>query len=148
EADLDLEIAGSVARKATILYVYSPDVMTSVQYAIDQNLAPVISTSYGDCEAAYPLNQVTQLENMAKQANAQGITWFGASGDAGATDCSGDGVPSLSGTVSVDLPAGLPEVTGVGGTEFNEGAGNYWNATNSSTNSSALSYIPEIAWND
>ena len=28
--------------------------MTSVQYAIDQNLAPVISVSYGSCEPENP----------------------------------------------------------------------------------------------
>jgi len=148
EAELDLEMAGAVARNATILYVYSSDVMTSAQYAIDQNLAPVLSTSYGDCEAAYAPAQVAQLRAMAQKANAEGITWLGASGDSGATDCAGDGIPSLNGTPSVDLPAGLPEVTGVGGTEFTDGSGNYWSATNGSTNASALSYIPEMGWND
>src|SRR5207248_2864908 len=47
EADLDLEWAGATAPQATLLYVYSQDVMDAVQYAIDQNLAPVISVSYG-----------------------------------------------------------------------------------------------------
>ena len=87
------------------------------------------------------------METWAKQANAQGITWFGASGDAGATDCNGDGA-GLDNVVAVDIPAALPEVTGVGGTEFNESGGNYWSPTNSSTLASALSYIPEMAWND
>ena len=47
ESDLDLEWSGAVARNATIIFVYPRDVMTSVQYAIDQNLAPVVSVSYG-----------------------------------------------------------------------------------------------------
>src|SRR5262249_10164606 len=51
EADLDLEWTGAVARNAAITYVYSNDVMTSVQYAIDQKVAPVLSMSYGLCEA-------------------------------------------------------------------------------------------------
>ena len=38
-------------------------------------------------------------------------------------------------------------MTGVGGTEFNEGAGVYW-GTNGTHLGSALSYIPEIGWND
>ena len=46
------------------------------------------------------------------------------------------------------LPASLPSFTGVGGTEFAEGAGTYWSATNGPTLGSALSYIPETAWND
>ena len=40
EADLDLEWAGATAPQATILYVYSADVMDAVQYVIDQNLPP------------------------------------------------------------------------------------------------------------
>jgi subtilase family serine protease len=39
----------------------------------------------------------------------------------------------------------MPEVTAVGGTEFNEGNGSYWN---DATPALALSYIPEIVWND
>ena len=148
EADLDVEMAGAVARNATIVYVYSSDVMTSAQYAIDQNLAPVLSISYGDCETAYAPSDVAQLQAMAQRASAQGITWFAASGDSGATDCVGGGFPGADSIASVDLPAGVPGVTGVGGTELNEGAGNYWSSTNTATNASALSYIPEIAWND
>jgi subtilase family serine protease len=45
----------------------------------------------------------------------------------------------------VNLPASVPEVTGVGGSEFVEGSGNYWSSTNDGT--SARSYIPERAWN-
>jgi subtilase family serine protease len=42
----------------------------------------------------------------------------------------------------------MPEVTGVGGTTFNESSGAYWNPTNDASHTSALSYIPEVAWND
>ncbi|HEV2689955.1 MAG TPA: hypothetical protein VGV35_15455, partial [Bryobacteraceae bacterium] len=45
-------------------------------------------------------------------------------------------------------PASIPEVTGVGGTEFQEGSGKYWNAVNDTDRASVLSYIPEVAWND
>src|SRR6185437_8444216 len=37
----------------------------------------------------------------------------------------------------------------VGGTEFNEGTGSFWAAVNDpTTQGSALSYIPEVAWNE
>lgn len=143
EADLDLEWSGAVARNATILFVYSYDVMDAVQYAVDQNLAPVISTSYGLCEQEMGSEAFT-LRLWAQQANAQGITWFAASGDAGGADCDDTSHTGLA----VDVPASIPEVTGVGGTEFAEGSAKYWNATNSSTGASAISYIPEIVWND
>jgi uncharacterized protein (TIGR03437 family) len=144
EAHLDVEWSGAVAKNATILYVYSSDVFDAVQYAIDSNLAPVISTSYGACEGDMTRGDAAVLRGWAQQGNAQGITWFAASGDSGAADCAYLGQTGLS----VDVPASIPEVTAVGGTEFQEGGGTYWNATNGAGLGSVTSYIPEIAWND
>jgi len=144
EADLDLEWSGAVARNATILYVYAYDVMTAVQYAIDQNLAPVLSLSYGSCEPETAASDAAAMQSWAQQGNAQGITWFSASGDSGGADCDDSRNPGLA----VDLPGSIPEVTSVGGTEFSEGSGQYWNATTDANGASVLSYIPEIAWND
>jgi uncharacterized protein (TIGR03437 family) len=148
ESDLDLELSGAIATNAEIIFVYSTDVETSVQYAIDQNLAPIVSMSYGDCELAYTQSEADSMQALAQQANAQGMTWFAASGDNGVTDCYGDGFPGANTDKSVDMPGSIPEVTGVGGTEFNEGTGTYWSATNSANGESALGYIPEVAWND
>ena len=50
ESDLDLEWAGSIAPDVQVLFVTSTDVITSAMYAIDQDLAPVITFSYGECE--------------------------------------------------------------------------------------------------
>ncbi len=145
EADLDLEWAGAAAPGAQLNYVYSTDVVTSVQYAVTQNLAPVISFSYGGCETA---SDAAALEPIAQQANAEGITWLASSGDSGAAGCESETATVAVNGPSVSLPASLPEVTAVGGTRFNEGSGTYWSKTNGSTDSSALSYIPEMAWND
>jgi uncharacterized protein (TIGR03437 family) len=144
ESDLDLEWSGAVARNATIIFVYATDVMTSVQYAIDQKLAPVVSVSYGNCEPESARSDIASFQQWAQQANAQGITWLAASGDNGAADCGDSQNPGLS----VDLPGSIPEVTSVGGTEFVEGTGTYWSATNNANGASALSYIPETTWND
>jgi uncharacterized protein (TIGR03437 family) len=144
ESDLDLEWSGAVARDATIIFVYSSDVMTSVEYAIDQKLAPVVSISYGDCEQETAGSESNAFVEWAEQANAQGMTWFAASGDNGAADCNDSQNPGLA----VDLPGSVPEVTSVGGTEFVEGTGTYWNATNNANGASVLSYIPETTWND
>ncbi len=148
EANLDMQLAGAVARNATIYYVYSSDVVVSAQYAIDQNLAPVLSMSYGLCEAFTSLAEARYEQNLARQGNAQGITWVNASGDSGGADCVGSSGNNRGYGLQVDVPAAIPEVTGVGGTTFSEGSGNYWASTNSGTQSSALSYIPEVAWND
>jgi hypothetical protein len=149
EASLDLEWSGAAAPNATILYVYSTDVFGSLQYAIGQNLAPVMSISYGACEQVGTPSEITILVSLTEQANAQGITIVADSGDGGAADCdwhSGT-IPAERG-LTVELPASLPYVTGVGGTEFDEGNGAYWSATNNTKGGSALSYIPEDGWHD
>jgi uncharacterized protein (TIGR03437 family) len=144
ESDLDLEWSGAVAQNATIIFVYASDVMTSVQYAIDQKLAPVVSVSYGSCELETPPSEYQAFVQWAQQANAQGMTWFAAAGDDGAADCDDSQNPGLA----VDLPGSVPGVTSVGGTEFAEGTGTYWSLNNNANGASALSYIPEMTWND
>ena len=146
ESNLDLQWSGAVARNATILYVYAASVMDAVQYAIDQNLAPVITVSYGLCEQQTSAADMRAFQTWAQQANAQGITWVNSAGDSGGADCwSGK---TGSGGFAVDAPASVPEVTAIGGTTLTDGTGSYWVATNNATGASALSYIPETAWND
>ncbi len=147
EANLDIQWAGAVARNATIVYVYAGDVETAIEWAIDQNLAPVISASYGICES-YDLVDLPATQAMAQQANAQGQTWVNSSGDAGATDCDPGFVSTVAQAgLAVDSPSDIPEVTGVGGSQFNDAGGNYWAASNHTNSASALSYIPEVVWN-
>lgn len=150
EASLDLEWSGAVARNATILYVYSTDVAgTSLPYAIDNDVAPVLSMSYGDCEKDFSTAQIQFLTSLLTQANVQGQTMVSPAGDLGAADCD-TGTPATQG-LAVDVPASLPYATGVGGTEFNEASSPstaYWSSANDASNGSALSYIPEVVWND
>jgi uncharacterized protein (TIGR03437 family) len=148
EADLDLEWSGATAPDAKIIYVYAEDVMDAVSYAIDQNLAPVISLSYGVCELQTSRSSALQLQGWARQANAQGITWVSASGDSGGADCASSTGNGGGLGLAVDLPASIPEVTGTGGTQFVEGSGQYWNASSAANGSSVLSYIPETVWNE
>ncbi len=152
EAYLDVEWAGAVARNATIYYVYSQDVLDAMVYVIEQNLAPVISISYGLCEGGtdgFTQSDANILSSIAQQANANGITIVGPSGDSGAADCDYNEIVSSRG-LAVDLPAALPYVTAVGGTRFNEGSNpnSYWNLTNDANGASATMYIPETTWND
>lgn len=147
EADLDLEWSGAVARGATILFVYSSDVFNSLSDAIDNNYAPVISMSYGLCEPS-DLVDLPTFQQLAQQANSQGITWLVAAGDAGAADCE-DQSPAVAQTgLAIDSPGAIPEVTAMGGTEFMDTSGAYWGSTNTANSASALQYIPERAWND
>ncbi len=147
EADLDVEWSGAVATGATIIYVNSTDVFTSLTYAIDNNLAPVVSDSYGSCEAQTGQAGINSFNTIFQQANAQGQTVVAPAGDTGAADCdSGTGVAHLG--LAVDYPGSSPNVTSAGGTAFNEGTGTYWNTTNDAMSGSAIGYIPEMVWND
>src|SRR5262249_44015983 len=140
EANLDLEWAGAVAPRATIYYVYGPDPLIAWLAAIDVNAAPAISISFGNCEVEFPS---LFFRTVAQQGNAQGITSLTASGDAGAAGCDRqDAEVFATRGLAATFPGNLPEVTGVGGTQFNDASGNYWAATNTAAFGSALSYIP------
>jgi hypothetical protein len=156
EASLDVEWSGAVAKNATIVFVNGGNegVFNAFQYAIDNKTAPVISISYGDCEANWGNSNLDALGQLGAQANSQGQTIVAAAGDSGAADCDSSETSTITIAthgLAVDAPASLPYVTGMGGSEFNEGSGNYWQAATSAGGdilSSALSYIPEMVWND
>jgi len=152
EAQLDVEWSGAAAPAANILYVNSKDVInTSLANAIEDNLAPIVSISYGLCESAAGLAGLDSFNQLFQQANAQGITIVGPSGDSGATDCDYQSATASQG-FAVDFPASSPFVTAAGGTMFNEGnatgATPYWSASNGTNSGSAISYIPETVWNE
>ena len=165
ESSLDLEWAEGVAKGATEVFVYvgnnnSFSVFDAFMYAIDQNLAPVISMSYGNCEQNLPSAFLTLIQNETQKANLQGQTIAAASGDFGAADCDSSPTLPAQGGLGVDIPGALPYVTSVGGTTFTADADvtvsgscapatSYWAAScTANSGSSALQYIPEGAWND
>ena len=171
EADLDIEWSGAVARNAKIIYVNAPgtsagDGVTAAWYwAVDQNLAPVISLSYGICEFFDNNVLISQGLTGAGQsgpdelelikANSEGITFFNSSGDSGAAECDTPTNTSTGnlavGGLAVSYPASSPEVTGVGGTALSYPTGydsTYWGTTNGTDGGSALAYAPETSWND
>jgi len=162
EANLDIEWSGAIAPKAQVLFVYSDNALfTSLPYVVNNDLAPVISISYGNCEPAFDASSITVLTQTLAQANAQGQTITAASGDSGAADCDDPTGGAASKGLAVDVPASTVYVTGMGGSEFNgDGPGTvsngvasdtqYWKGSSSETDTSAtaLSYIPEVTWND
>lgn len=151
ESDLDLEWSGAVARNANVIFVTSNDVFSSATYAIDNDLAPVISMSYGGCEAANG-GFIAANEPSMQKANAEGITFLASSGDSGPANCDDPNETSASQGLAVSYPASSPEVTGIGGTEFSgdlpPNTGLYWNTSNGVNGGSAIMYIPETSWND
>jgi large repetitive protein len=157
EALLDVEWAGAVAPGATINLVVagSTDTTSGVDlaatYAIDNEIAPIVTYTYGSCEKNLGSSGNAFYNALWEQAAAEGITVVVASGDHGAAGCDA----ATSGTVAVNGlavngAASTPYNVAVGGTEFNDGAqpSTYWSATNSSDYSSAIGYIPEATWNE
>jgi pseudomonalisin len=157
EADLDVEWSGAVAPNATIKFVVSKStnssdgVDLSAQYIVNHNLAPVMSTSFGLCEAALGSSGNSFLNSLWQQAAAEGITVFVSSGDSGAAGCDSASASSATHGRAVNGLCSTPYSVCVGGTEFNDNStpSLYWSSSNSSgTQASALSYIPEVVWNE
>ena len=138
-----------MARNAKIIYVYAASAFTAAAYAVDQNLAPVLAMSFGNCE----LYLSPIFRGVAQQANARGTHHvsrrLGRFRRNRAPTCDlTSPTPQASKGASVAFPASLPEVTAIGGTSFDEGPGRYWNASNNANGASATGYIPETVWND
>jgi len=156
EADLDVEWSGAVAKNATIKFVVSKStnssdgVDLSAQYIVNRNLAPVMSTSFGLCEAALGSSGNSFLNSLWQQAAAEGITVFVSSGDSGAAGCDSASASTATHGRAVNGLCSTPYSVCVGGTEFNDLSNPtlYWSPSNTSgTQESALSYIPEVVWN-
>jgi hypothetical protein len=157
EADLDVEWSGAIAPKATIKFVVSAStnatdgVDLSALYIVDNNLAPVLSASFGQCEQTLGGTENTFFNNLWEQAAAQGITAVISSGDNGPAGCDSDSqtTPASQG-LAVSGLASTPFNIAVGGTQFNENGADstYWSSTNASDQSSVLGYIPETVWNE
>jgi pro-kumamolisin-like protein/Big-like domain-containing protein len=158
EADLDVEWSGAVAKGASVDFVVSESTETtagvnlSALYIVDNDLAPVMSESYGSCELFLGTAGNQFFSALWQQAAAEGITVMISSGDGGSAGCDNFDVegPATRG-LQVSGFASTPYNVAVGGTDFNDltNASIYWSTTNdSTTHASALSYIPETTWDD
>jgi hypothetical protein len=155
EADIDTQWSSAVAKGATIDFVISQTtevtlgVDLSAEYIVDNNLAPVMSESYGICELFIGTTGNTYYNLLWQQASAQGITVFISAGDSGSAVCDDGNVEAQFG-LAVSGFASTPFNVSVGGTDFNDlqTTASFWNLTNSANQANAKSYIPEMTWND
>jgi pseudomonalisin len=156
ESTLDVEWSGATAPNATIKFVVAASTSTSdgvdlsAQYIVNHNTAPIMSTSYGSCEAYMGSSEMAFYNSLWQQAASEGISSFVSSGDSGAAGCN-SGSSSSGSQAAVNGLCSSQYSTCVGGTEFNEnagGSGSYWSASNGNGGGSALSYIPEKVWNE
>lgn len=159
EATLDVTRSNSVAPAATIKLVISAKATTvdgtvvAAEYVVDTNPTPaqVMSLSFGDCEQNGGAGVVSFYDNIFAQAVAEGISVLVSSGDSGAAGCDkAFEAPPASQSASINQICSSSFVTCVGGTQFADTANPsaYWTTTNSTSRESAISYLPEGAWNE
>ncbi len=127
EAALDIEMVAGLAPSSSVTVYSGPNdsgvgPIDTYSAMVNIDPAPVISTSWGQCEGPggiSPGEQATET-TLFQQATAQGQTIFAASGDSGSSDCYNlmANPPDTNTGLYVDDPADQPDVTGVGGTSL------------------------------
>src|SRR5690348_9720166 len=159
EAILDAEWASASAPGAALVMASCADTTTTfggliaLENLINSNNPPppIMSISYGQCEAENGATANAAYNDAYQQAVAEGVSIFVAAGDSGAAGCD-NSVSEATHGIGANAFASTPYNVAVGGTDFSDtysGTNNlYWNSTNTSAFASALSYIPEIPWND
>jgi hypothetical protein len=161
EAYLDTEISGGLAPGATIHLYISSDLNSAIEKAISDNTVDIFSLSFGECELGLSTSDNAQINGWWEQAASQGIAVTVSTGDSGSAGCDDPNSVTVATTgLQVSGFASTPYNIAVGGTDYypllNSFSTYVTPATSksSTTGSSstyyrtALSYIPESAWND
>ena len=122
EVELDIEVIAAMAPKASQIVYEGPNTTQGINDTynkiVTDNQAQVVTISWGECESHSGDAELQTLDNIFKQAAAQGMTVFAAAGDSGAYDCNDS-------NLAVDSPADDPYVTGVGGTNLHMSGSGY-----------------------
>ncbi|MGA2370138.1 MAG: protease pro-enzyme activation domain-containing protein [Candidatus Korobacteraceae bacterium] len=158
EAALDVEWSSAAAPNAAIQLASCVDTATNfggfiaLEGLLNETTPPdLVSISYGESEVydGQAFNQY--IEGLYQQAVSQGVSVFVSSGDENAASSDAGGYAAFHG-IAVSGWTSTPYNVSVGGTDYgdtylNENSA-YWSSTNNQYYGSALSYIPEIPWND
>jgi len=119
EETLDVEAVHAMAPGAKVVYVGGSDCVTGLDEAwaetIDNHVADIVTNSWGNATDDIDLLGADVVEfyrQFSLEAALTGITVDFSSGDSGDETSGGTDLPSKT----VDFPADLPFVTGVGGT--------------------------------
>ncbi len=167
EAYLDVEWSSAVAPAATVDLVIGADtalesgLILAAEHAVFGNIAPVISLSFGFCEAGLGSMTNSFINGLAEQAAAQGSTVVVSTGDNGSAGCDDFNTQyyAVDG-LAVNGFGSTPYNVAVGGTDFfysdynnpiliNAQIPTYWNTTPTQLpHASLLQVIPEQPWND
>src|SRR5215469_6088336 len=149
EETLDVEAVHGMAPGANIVYIGAPnafqDLDAALNYAVDRNVAPIVTNSYGFNTEDLGTGFITAEEDTILQGAIEGIGIYFSSGD-------NSDESLVEGYATTDWPASSPFVTSVGGTSLGVGAtNNYlfetgWGTRTSSWTGSAWSPVAPGAW--
>lgn len=160
EAYLDVEWAGGMAPGASVNFIVggtdyetTGGISNAGLYAVDNNLADIITLSYGGCETGNGASGTAFWNTLWEQAAAQGQTVFISSGDSNATGCQSSSATYGTAYGVNALGSGAYNVA-VGGSMFVDYNPNlYWTPGASApvpagyNFTTATGYIPEAVWN-
>lgn len=159
EAAVDVEWASASAPDAAIILASCADTNTNFGgFIAMQNILTsfppppgIISISYLESESQDGASFNAYINGLYQLAVLRGVSIYVAVGDAGA-DTTEQFFPAATAGLNVSGWATTAFDVAVGGTDFadtflNENS-TYWSATNGPFFNSALSYIPEIPWDD
>ncbi|HTV60417.1 MAG TPA: protease pro-enzyme activation domain-containing protein [Verrucomicrobiae bacterium] len=159
EAAVDVEWASAAAPSAAIVLASCADTNANFGGFIalqnlltGRGLAPaIVSISYLESESYLGSSSNAYINQLYQLAVLEGVSVFTAAGDAGADTSDQFSIAAVSG-LNVSGFASTAYDVAVGGTDFGDAflgsTASYWSATNGPYYNSALSYIPEIPWND
>lgn len=157
EATLDAEYASAAAPKADIHVASCSSgatwgVIIAIENLLNQSAPPpIVNISYIWCEAGAGVANNALFKNTFQQAAAEGTSIFISAGDEGAATCD-YGKNFASDGIAANALASTAYDVAVGGTDFGDTyAGTnsiYWRSNSTKTFGSAISYIPEIPWNN
>ncbi len=127
EAALDIEQLIGLVPKAKLIVYQAPNSNNNgpgagpydeLAAVIGQDLAPVVTDSWGQCEPAEGRGDAAAENTLFEEAAVQGQTFVASSGDSGSEDCDNGHGQRGNTALDVDDPASQPFVTGVGGTSM------------------------------
>jgi subtilase family serine protease len=160
EAALDSEWAGAIAPDANVDLASCANSTTNfgafiaAQNLLDSSNPPhIMSLSYIGCEADQGPSGNAYINGLWQQAAAEGVSVFIAAGDGGPAGCDDfDTAAYAENGIAANGLGSTPYNVATGGTDFLDTAegtnSTYWSASNSPTGKSAISYVPEMPWDD
>jgi subtilase family serine protease len=157
EAALDIDWSSAAAPNAAIISAACADTTQFGGFLALQNILEgsnpptIVSISFGEAEAKLGAADNLFINNLYQTAVAEGVSVFVSSGDEGADSADADLTNGTHG-IGVSGFTSTPFNISVGGTDFGNvplnSPGTYFSTTNLPNFQTALSYIPEIPWND